>query len=164
MPVIGRWSGSRAAGLRGVITQNVDGLHQAAGSQHGDQPARRHRQRDLPGLRRTRVRGGTCSAGWPSSIPSCDEPARLEHAELRPDGDAVVEDWHDFVLADCAACGGRLKPDVVFFGESVPRPRVERRVRAGRRRGGAGGARLVADRDVRAALRPAQRQAGRAGA
>ena len=52
-----------------------------------------------------------------------DDPG---HAELRPDGDAVVCDWHDFVIADCLACGGRLKPDVVFFGESVPKPRVER--------------------------------------
>jgi NAD-dependent SIR2 family protein deacetylase len=50
----------------------------------------------------------------------------LEHAELRPDGDAVVEDWSGFVLADCLGCGGRLKPDVVFFGESVPKPRVQR--------------------------------------
>jgi NAD-dependent SIR2 family protein deacetylase len=48
------------------------------------------------------------------------------HAELRPDGDAVVHDWRDFVLAPCLECGGRLKPDVVFFGENVPKPRVER--------------------------------------
>jgi len=47
-----------------------------------------------------------------------------EHAELRPDGDAVVEDWSRFVLATCTGCGGRLKPDVVFFGESVPKDRV----------------------------------------
>ena len=37
----------------------------------------------------------------------------------------MVEDWGSFVLADCLACGGRLKPDVVFFGESVPKPRVQ---------------------------------------
>ena len=39
------------AGLCGVITQNVDGLHAAAGSRYGDQPARRYRDGDLPGLR-----------------------------------------------------------------------------------------------------------------
>jgi NAD-dependent SIR2 family protein deacetylase len=58
--------------------------------------------------------------------PHVTPPARLEHAELRPDGDAVVERWHDFVLATCLDCGGPLKPDVVFFGESVPKDRVER--------------------------------------
>jgi NAD-dependent SIR2 family protein deacetylase len=46
------------------------------------------------------------------------------HAELRPDGDAVVNDWQDFVFPDCT-CGGILKPDVVFFGECVPKPRVQ---------------------------------------
>ena len=75
------------------------------------------------------------------------------------------EDWHDFVLRRAVeACGGRLKPDVVFFGESVPKPRVEAAYDAGGHGGGAGGARLVADGDVRAALRPPQRQDGRAGA
>ena len=48
-----------------------------------------------------------------------------ELAVTLPDGDAVVEDWGSFVLAGCEGCGGRLKPDVVFFGESVPKPRVE---------------------------------------
>jgi NAD-dependent SIR2 family protein deacetylase len=47
---------------------------------------------------------------------------------LAPDGDIdvdVPEDL-DFAVPECAACGGQLKPDVVFFGESVPRERVER--------------------------------------
>jgi NAD-dependent SIR2 family protein deacetylase len=116
--------GLEAAGLCGVITQNVDGLHAAAGTSslinlHGDiatvicldcggSALRRQVQTRLAELN-----------------PELDEPPVLEHAELRPDGDAVVRDWHDFVLASCEACGGRLKPDVVFFGESVPKPRVE---------------------------------------
>ena len=37
----------------------------------------------------------------------------------------MVDDWGDFVLADCLGCGGVLKPDVVFFGETVPRDRVD---------------------------------------
>ena len=37
----------------------------------------------------------------------------------------MVRDWQHFALANCEVCGGRLKPDVVFFGESVPKPRVE---------------------------------------
>ncbi len=46
-------------------------------------------------------------------------------AELRPDGDADIEDPDDFVVPPCSVCGGILKPDVVFFGESVPKPRVD---------------------------------------
>ncbi len=113
------------AGLIGVVTQNVDRLHQAAGSRnvidlHGDiatvvcldcsdRTPRTELQRRLAELN-----------------PDVPAPVRLEHAELRPDGDAVVEQWADFVLADCRRCAGRLKPDVVFFGESVPRDRVDR--------------------------------------
>nr|WP_239579726.1 NAD-dependent protein deacetylase [Microlunatus panaciterrae] len=116
------------AGLIGIITQNVDNLHTAAGSStvvdlHGqiawvvclDCGARVDRgevQRRLAELNR-------------GLAPAAD----LGHAELRPDGDAVVDDWQDFVLVDCTVCGGRLKPDVVFFGESVPRPRVDRAYR-----------------------------------
>ena len=112
-----------AAGLQGVLTQNVDGLHSAAGSRsvidlHGriadvvcldcrQVSPRLELQRRLEQLN-----------------PGLEAPATLEHAELRPDGDAVVEDWRGFRLAACEQCDGPLKPDVVFFGESVPKPRV----------------------------------------
>jgi NAD-dependent SIR2 family protein deacetylase len=113
-----------STGLVGVVTQNVDGLHEAAGSRnvinlHG-------RIADVVCLDcraispRTEVQDRLAALN-----PGLDEPPTLEHAELRPDGDAVVRDWHEFALADCDDCGGRLKPDVVFFGESVPKPRVE---------------------------------------
>ena len=113
-----------AVGLTGVITQNVDGLHSAAGSTrvinlHGDiasvvclECGDRSQRSELQ--RRLR-----------NANPHIDEPHTLEHAELRPDGDAVVQDWRQFRLVGCRHCGGRLKPDVVFFGESVPKPRVE---------------------------------------
>ena len=113
-----------SAGLVGVVTQNVDGLHARAGSRvvvnlHGeiawvvclDCGTRVHRAEVQRWLR--------------DLNPGLEGQPPAEHAELRPDGDAVVEDWHDFVLASCAACGGRLKPDVVFFGESVPKDRVQ---------------------------------------
>ena len=112
------------AGLQGVLTQNVDGLHAAAGSE---------RVIDLHG----RIADVVCLGCGEVSPrldlqqrlaalnPELSEPAPLEHAELRPDGDAVVEDWSRFRLAGCQGCGGALKPDVVFFGESVPKPRVE---------------------------------------
>lgn len=112
------------AGLAGVITQNVDGLHAAAGTQRlitlhgdiatvicldcGDRSARTALQDRLA-----------------DANPQLDEPPVLEHAELRPDGDAVARDWQQFRLVGCLQCDGRLKPDVVFFGESVPKARVE---------------------------------------
>ncbi|RYJ01106.1 MAG: NAD-dependent deacetylase, partial [Actinomycetales bacterium] len=53
-------------------------------------------------------------------------PGWTEHAaDFAPDGDAELDETADFVVAPCAACGGRLKPDVVFFGESVPKPLVQ---------------------------------------
>jgi NAD-dependent SIR2 family protein deacetylase len=113
-----------AAGLCGVITQNVDGLHSAAGSTrvinlHGDiatvvclvcddRSARSEVQRRLA-----------------QANPQLDAPQRVEQAELRPDGDAVARDWQQFQLVGCVCCDGPLKPDVVFFGESVPKARVE---------------------------------------
>jgi NAD-dependent SIR2 family protein deacetylase len=112
------------AGLAGVITQNVDGLHASAGSRrlitlHGDiatvicldcgnRSARTELQDRLA-----------------DANPQLNEPPVLEHAELRPDGDAVARDWQQFRLVGCLQCGGRLKPDVVFFGESVPKARVK---------------------------------------
>ena len=44
----------------------------------------------------------------------------------RPDGDIEVEiDWTQFNVPPCPSCGGVLKPDVVFFGDNVPKPRVD---------------------------------------
>ena len=113
---------SRRGLLTGIITQNVDGLHQAAGafgvtelhgSLHrviclscGQRTARTELERRLEAANR----------GW---------DARL--ATVNPDGDAVLDDeaTESFQVVDCSACDGVLKPDVVFFGENVPRPRAE---------------------------------------
>jgi len=114
----------QAVGLTGVITQNVDGLHSAAGSRrvinlHGDIASVRCLD---CGDRSARSQ---LQSRLASANPQLEEPLVLEHAELRPDGDAVVQDWRQFRLVGCMHCCGRLKPDVVFFGESVPKPRVE---------------------------------------
>jgi NAD-dependent SIR2 family protein deacetylase len=109
--------------LDGIITQNVDGLHQAAGAAgvtelHGSL----HRVMCLAcGQRTARTelhrRLAAANPGWDAG------PAAL----INPDGDAVLADdaTASFRVVDCLACGGVLKPDVVFFGENVPRPRVE---------------------------------------
>lgn len=106
----------------GLITQNVDRLHHAAGSSRvielhgaladvrclscGERVARKDVQERLLAL----------------------NPGFLEQqVEMRPDGDAElpVEAVSSFRVADCEHCGGALKPDVVFFGDNVPRPTVD---------------------------------------
>ena len=104
-----------------VITQNVDALHQAAGSKNVV---------DLHGRLDT-VRCMKCGA--PMTRLRMDEllqelnPTIEKDAnhEFSPDGDAEIEAAADFRIPSCPNCGGVLKPDVVFFGESVPHSRVE---------------------------------------
>jgi NAD-dependent SIR2 family protein deacetylase len=108
--------------LAGVITQNVDGLHQAAGTEVTELHGSLHRV--------------TClSCG--QLTPRTDLERRLEAANpgwasgpataVNPDGDAVLaaEATESFQVVGCAACQGVLKPDVVFFGENVPPPRAQ---------------------------------------
>ncbi len=104
-----------------LVTQNVDGLHQRAGSRQVT---------DLHG----RLDGVECL--------SCGARLRREDVQAllcawnpgfvagtggaRPDGDtSVAEPVEEFRVPDCRECGGVLKPAVVFFGEGVPRPRVD---------------------------------------
>jgi NAD-dependent deacetylase sirtuin 4 len=114
-----------AGAVRGIITQNVDGLHHAAGSRrvvelHGSlasvrclscgeaspRDAFQRRLLSMNGEWAHRLRGG------------------VEHA---PDGDAELPAWamEAFHVPACEACGGVIKPDVVFFGENVPKEWVE---------------------------------------
>ena len=110
--------------VRGVITQNVDGLHEAAGT--ASLIALHGRVADVICLGCQMVTDrGDFQQVLAALNPDAELDAHAGHAELRPDGDAVVSDWQDFVFPDCGVCGGILKPDVVFFGESVPRSRVE---------------------------------------
>jgi NAD-dependent SIR2 family protein deacetylase len=124
-----------------LITQNVDGLHERAGTRR--MVALHGRIADVVCL--------DCRAVTPRSRlherldalnPGFGED-RLD-LEVRPDGDVVLEHTDDFVVAGCEDCGGRLKPDVVFFGENVPTARVERCYAAVDALGEQGGALLVA--------------------
>lgn len=105
-----------------LLTQNVDRLHQSAGSE---------RVIDLHG-RLDQVRCMGCGMKTPRS----DFQSELGHrnaawlaldAPDAPDGDADLEhdDFAGFDVPSCVACAGVLKPDVVFFGETVPRDVVD---------------------------------------
>ena len=115
----------RAGAVTDVITQNVDGLHQAGGA------------RDVLELHGGLDRTVCLACGDVADRAGLD--VRLREAnpgfrpdapdEVNPDGDVELpeEALDGFVMVDCLACGGGpLKPDVVFFGETVPRDRVDR--------------------------------------
>ena len=106
-----------------VITQNVDGLHQAAGS---------HEVIDLHG-RLSRVVCLHCGDRSDRSVldrrlaernPWFAHEETVATASMAPDGDAELASVAGFRVAPCLVCGGVLKPDVVFFGENVPSARV----------------------------------------
>jgi NAD-dependent SIR2 family protein deacetylase len=104
-----------------LLTQNVDRLHQAAGSR---EVIDLHGRLDL-------VRCMTCStaiqrAAFQDQLIRLNGPwSRLDAAAL-PDGDADLDGWDfsSFAVPSCECCGGVLKPDVVFYGENVPRDQV----------------------------------------
>jgi NAD-dependent SIR2 family protein deacetylase len=113
---------SRRGLLAGIITQNVDGLHQAAGAS------------EVTELHGSMHRVVCLSCGQRTSRPELNRRLGAANPEwatestlINPDGDAVLDDdaTESFQVVDCLACHGALKPDVVFFGENVPRQRAE---------------------------------------
>jgi len=113
----------RTGRLRLVITQNVDGLHEAAGSRqlcalHG-------RIAEVVCLA---CRRRTTRAALQRRLAEANPGWEQRHAgvKVRPDGDVDLDDSSGFVVPACEQCDGVLKPDVVFFGENVPKERVER--------------------------------------
>lgn len=115
----------RAGFIRGVVTQNVDGLHVEAGSRnvialHGDMEhvvcldcGRREARADFD--RRLEA-----------ANPGFFESVSVTAAMINPDGDVELPNEYvdAFHMIHCETCGGqRLKPDVVYFGENVPRSR-----------------------------------------
>jgi NAD-dependent SIR2 family protein deacetylase len=112
-----------AGQLRLLITQNVDGLHEAAGTQ--SMCALHGRIADVVCLG---CRAQTSRASLHARLGELNPGWSDEHADVlvRPDGDVDLEDTAGFRVPGCDFCGGVLKPDVVFFGENVPKARVER--------------------------------------
>lgn len=111
--------------VTGVITQNVDLLHTKAGS------------RNVINLHGTYARVVCLDCGHGLSRATLAEaleaanPGFSRRAErvgglaVAPDADAIVHDTESFEFVDCPRCGGMLKPDIVYFGESVPKIVVE---------------------------------------
>lgn len=106
-----------------LITQNVDGLHEAAGSRrvvalHG-------RVSEVVCLACGEV---TSRATVQEQLEAANPGWAEAHAdvEMRPDGDVDLSETADFTPPSCQRCGGALKPHVVFFGENVPKERVNR--------------------------------------
>jgi NAD-dependent SIR2 family protein deacetylase len=107
----------------GVITQNVDLLHAKAGSSavvnlHGSYA-------DVVCL----ACGHTMTREHLASLleaanPGFAERVRADGLAVAPDADAVVADTSTFSIVDCPRCAGMLKPDIVYFGENVPKDRV----------------------------------------
>ena len=107
--------------IEAVITQNVDGLHATAGSKEVV---------DLHG-RLNRVVCLDCAVVFPRDeiedrIGAANPEWRARPRVRNPDGDVTLDDSDvtAFVMVDCPRCHGVLKPDVVYFGESVPPERV----------------------------------------
>ncbi|UFU07076.1 NAD-dependent protein deacetylase [Ruania halotolerans] len=107
--------------VTGVITQNVDLLHQAAGSQrvidlHG------HYNEVICLNCATIISRSAMHERLESLNP--DFTREVGDVEIAPDADAVIETTDGFVVPDCEVCGGMLKPHIVYFGENVPKARV----------------------------------------
>lgn len=106
-----------------LVTQNVDGLHQAAGSR---QVVDLHGRLDEVRCMRCDWRGPR--EAWQQELYARNPQWVAFDAPDAPDGDADLEglDFSGFSVPACPRCGGIVKPDVVFFGESVPRERIDR--------------------------------------
>ena len=108
--------------VRGVITQNVDRLHHSAGSErviglHGALAEVRCMECERIECRhRVQERIEALNPGWTE-----------QNVEVAPDGDAELPDGapDGFQVPECRGCSGMLKPNVVFFGESVPNQTVD---------------------------------------
>lgn len=115
----------RAGVVTGVITQNVDLLHTKAGSNtvinlHGT-----YAQVVCLDCGHTMSRAALAELLEAANPGFTDRAERVGGLAVAPDADAIVSDTEAFVFVDCPDCGGMLKPDIVYFGESVAKEVVD---------------------------------------
>ena len=114
----------RAGVVTSVITQNVDLLHTKAGSEvvvnlHGT-----YADVVCLGCGSTMTRAQLADELEALNPGFAERAERVGGIAVAPDADAMIEDTSSFRYVDCSRCGGMLKPDIVYFGESVPKDRV----------------------------------------
>ncbi|MGE2723838.1 NAD-dependent protein deacetylase [Mycolicibacterium pulveris] len=114
----------QAGVVRGLITQNVDLLHTKAGSRavvnlHGS-----YAQVICLNCGHRMSRAALAELLEAANPGFARRAQRLGGIAVAPDADAVVDDTASFRVVDCMRCGGMLKPDIVYFGENVPKDRV----------------------------------------
>ena len=115
----------RAGVVTGVITQNVDLLHTKAGSStvinlHGT-----YAQVVCLGCGHTMSRAALAELLEAANPGFAERAERVGGLAVAPDADAVVAETDSFEFVDCPACAGMLKPDIVYFGESVAKAVVD---------------------------------------
>ncbi|MDR3662899.1 MAG: NAD-dependent protein deacetylase [Mycobacterium sp.] len=116
----------RAGLVTGVITQNVDLLHTKAGSRtvvnlHGS-----YAQVVCLSCGHTMTRAALAAELERLNPGFTERATEVGSIAVAPDADATVEDTAAFRYLDCPRCSGILKPDIVYFGDSVPKGRVQR--------------------------------------
>lgn len=107
--------------VTGTITQNVDLLHEKAGA---NKVIDLHGRSDTVICLECHTRISRAHMQVLLDVHNPDFDVDVGDVEVAPDADAVLEATEDFVVPTCAVCGGMLKPDVVYFGENVPKSRV----------------------------------------
>ena len=110
--------------VTGLVTQNVDLLHTKAGSRkvvnlHGS-----YAQVVCLGCGYSMTRSALAEELEALNPGFAERAGQVGGVAVAPDADAVVTDTASFCYLDCPSCGGMLKPDIVYFGDSVPKDRV----------------------------------------
>jgi len=114
----------RSGTATGVITQNVDLLHTRAGSRSVINLHGTYAQVVCLDCRHTMTRAALADL-LEGANPGFAERAEAGALAVAPDADAVVTDTESFTFVDCPQCAGMLKPDIVYFGESVTKDVVD---------------------------------------
>jgi NAD-dependent SIR2 family protein deacetylase len=110
----------------GVVTQNVDLLHEDAGSRNVIDLHGRYDRVVCLDCGTVVARAALARRLDELNPGFVDSVGAVADIEIAPDADAVIESTSHFVMAACDVCGGVLKPDIVYFGENVPKERVQR--------------------------------------